>query len=88
MTIIVVIELFGSVFMRSCSFAIALLIGYMISSFTVDRNGDKYTNRDAISEAPPILFLWVKTFPIGFYTPAFLPVLIGFIVSTIGENKA
>jgi NCS2 family nucleobase:cation symporter-2 len=69
MVTIVFIELFGSVFMRSCSFAIAVLFGYMIAAFTEDSEGNSYTNRDAISEAPPILFLWVKTFPIGFYGP-------------------
>jgi len=33
--------------------------------------------------APAFTFLWVETFPIGFYGPAFLPILIGMLCSTI-----
>lgn len=91
MCTIIFLELFGSVFMRSCSFAIALLFGYMIAAFTEDREGNGYTNRDAIQEAPVVLFLWTKTFPIGFYGPAVIPVLIGFLVSSIetyGDTSA
>jgi xanthine/uracil permease len=28
-------------------------------------------------------FLWVHTFPIGFYAPAVLPCLLGFLVTTM-----
>ena len=41
--------------------------------------------------APWGTFLWVETFPIGFAPEALLPVLIGFVVSTvesIGDIKA
>jgi uric acid-xanthine permease len=88
---IVFLELFGSVFMRSCSFAIALLFGYLVAAFTVDREGNGYTNRDAMQAAPVVLFLWTKTFPIGFYAPAMIPVLIGYLVSSIetyGDTSA
>lgn len=88
---IITLELFGSVFMRSCSFAIALLFGYLVAALTTDRNGDGYTNREAIQDAPVVLFLWTKTFPIGFYGPAVIPVLIGFLVSSIetyGDTSA
>lgn len=91
MTLILVFELFGSPFMRSCGIAFALLIGYVVAMFTTDRNGDSYSNTTAISEAPSVLFLWTKTFPIGFYTPALLPTLIGYVVSTIetyGDSTA
>ena len=83
MTTIVFLELFGSPFMRSCSIAFALLFGYLISAFTTDGNGDSYTDNTTIKEAPVILFLWVKTFPIGFYSPALVPTLIAYVVSTI-----
>ena len=36
-----------------------------------------------ISAAPGITFLWVHTFPIGFYSAAVLPLMIGFIVTTV-----
>jgi xanthine/uracil permease len=83
MTMLIVIELFGSPFMRSCAIAFALLIGYLIAGVTTDRNGDKYTSMDAVDEAPAILFLWTKRFPIGFYAPALLPTLIAYVVSTV-----
>ena len=43
----------------------------------------KYLTADKISSAPSITFLWVHTFPIGFYAPSLLPLLIGFIVTTV-----
>jgi NCS2 family nucleobase:cation symporter-2 len=91
MTVIVIFELFGSPFLRSCGIAIALLLGYLLAAITEDRNGDPYTDSAAVKDAPAVLFLWVKTFPIGFYTPAFLPTLIAYIVSTVetyGDTSA
>lgn len=70
MSTIVLIELFGSPFLRSCGIAIALLLGYVLAAITTDRNGDSYTNTAAIKEAPTILFLWTRTFPIGFVSSA------------------
>ena len=37
----------------------------------------------AISNAAPITFLWVETFPIGFYGPAVIPLLIAYLVTTV-----
>ncbi|KAG7340888.1 xanthine permease [Nitzschia inconspicua] len=85
------IELFGSPFFRSCGIAVALLMGYVLASITTDRNGDSYVDLTKVQEAPAILFLWTKTFPIGFYTPALLPTLIAYVVSTIetyGDTSA
>lgn len=48
-----------------------------------DREGNSYTSKESIEDAPVILFLWTKTFPIGFYSPALLPVLVAYVVSTI-----
>eukprot|EP00798_Chlamydomonas_sp_ICE-L_P005798 gene5798-6079_t len=87
----VFLELFGSPFMRSAQVAIALLIGYALAAGTEDVNGDPYTSNSKIDAAPAITFLWVKTFRIGFYSPAILPVLIGFLVSgveSIGDISA
>lgn len=83
MCTMIVMELFGSHFVRSCSIAIAILIGYALSAITTDRNGDAFVDTTPVDEAPVILFLWTKTFPIGFHAPAFLPTLIAYIVSTI-----
>ena len=91
MSIIVVIELFGSVFMRSCSFATALLLGYALAAGSVDRNGDSYVRMELVQVAPAVTFLWVKTFPVGIYGPAIIPILIGVTVSSIetfGDSSA
>ena len=53
--------------------------------------GNRYVTFDSIANAPVITFLWTTKFPIGFYAPAVLPVLIGFVVSgveTIGDLTA
>lgn len=83
MCCLIFLELFGSPFIRSCSIALAILIGYFVASLTSDRNGDAYVSLEPVREAPVILFLWTKTFPIGFYAPAFLPTLIAYLVSTV-----
>lgn len=38
---------------------------------------------DIISQAPAITFLWVKRFPLGFYPPAILPLLIVFSITSV-----
>lgn len=85
------LELFGSPFLRASQVAIALLLGYALAAGTTDVEGNSYTSTKNIDAAPVITFLWVKTFPIGFYAPAILPVLVGFLVSgveTIGDISA
>lgn len=91
MIVIVFVELFGSIFMRSSSFAIALLLGFGLAAGTVDRNGDAYVSMQDVRDAPGLTFLWTKTFPIGFYAPSIIPVLISFTVSSIetfGDSSA
>mmetsp|Transcript_6629 Transcript_6629/g.11971 ORF Transcript_6629/g.11971 Transcript_6629/m.11971 type:complete len:566 (-) Transcript_6629:265-1962(-) len=91
MSVTLVLELFGSPFMRSCQVALALLIGYVLAAFTTDPNGDAYVSTEGIQTAPAITFLWTTYFPIGFYAPALLPVIIGFMVSgveSIGDLTA
>ncbi len=44
-----------------------------------------------IENAPVVTFLWVHTFPLGFYAPAVLPLLIVFCITsieTIGDVTA
>jgi uracil-xanthine permease len=91
MCTLIFLELFGSPFLRSCSIALAILIGYFVAALTTDREGNPYTDLEPVREAPTILFLWTKTFPIGFYGPAFLPTLIAYLVSTVetyGDTSA
>eukprot|EP00873_Tetraselmis_striata_P000948 jgi/Tetstr1/421212/TSEL_001117.t1 len=86
MVMTIVLELFGSPFLRSCQVAIALLLGYLLAATTTDYNGDKYVTTTGIENAPAVTFLWVKSFPIGFYAPALLPVLIGFVGGLLGDS--
>mmetsp|Transcript_24367 Transcript_24367/g.36111 ORF Transcript_24367/g.36111 Transcript_24367/m.36111 type:complete len:422 (-) Transcript_24367:46-1311(-) len=83
MCVLIFLELFGSPFLRSTSIAIAIMVGYILAACTSDRNGNPYVDTAPLEEAPVILFLWTKTFPIGFYAPAFVPTLIAYIVSTV-----
>jgi len=49
-----------------------------------DANGAiEYVTSAKLDNAPWLTFLWVETFPISFYGPALLPLIIGFLVSTI-----
>jgi len=79
---LVFIELFGSVFMKNCNVILALFFGYMIAGLT-DLDGDKYVDTSSIANAPSVTFLWVETFPIGFYGPAVIPILVAYLVTTI-----
>jgi len=79
---LVFIELFGSVFMKNCNVILALFFGYMIAGLS-DLDGAAYVDTSNIKTADPITFLWVETFPIGFYAPAVIPMLIAYIVTTI-----
>jgi NCS2 family nucleobase:cation symporter-2 len=43
----------------------------------------KFVPDTKIENAEPITFAWVENFPIGFYGPAVLPLLIAFLVTTV-----
>jgi len=63
-SLIVLIELFGSPFMRSAALVIALLVGTGVAAVaTVD--GNRFFNGKNVQSAPAITFLWVKRFPLG-----------------------
>ena len=53
--------------------------------------GAKYVDSTKIDSADAITFLWVETFKLGFYGPAVLPMLIGYLVTTtetVGDISA
>lgn len=79
---LVVVEMVGSTFMKNCNVIIALLFGYLIAGVT-DWKGEPYVDNDAIADAEPITFLWVKTVNLGFYGPAVFPLLIAYLVTTV-----
>lgn len=82
MCFLVVIEIFGSTFMKNCNVFLALMFGYFVAGVS-NHEGDDYVDTAAISNAKPITFLWVETFPIGFYGPAAIPLLIAYLVTTV-----
>jgi uric acid-xanthine permease len=79
---LIVIELFGSVFMKNCNVVIALLFGYMVAGLS-EYNGAPYVVTQNIKDAVPFAFVWTETFPIGFYAPAVFPMLIAYLVLTV-----
>jgi len=79
---LVVIELFGSTFMKNCNVVLALLFGYMIAGLS-NYDGLPYVDNQKIADAPAIDFLWTMWFGIGLYGPAVVPMLIAYIVTTV-----
>ena len=82
MLMLIIIELFGSPFMKNANVIIALLFGYFVAGVS-RAEGMKFVPDTKIENAEPITFAWVENFPIGFYGPAVLPLLIAFLVTTI-----
>jgi uric acid-xanthine permease len=80
---LVIIELFGSVFMKNCNVIIALLIGYAVAAVTTFPGGLRYVTNDNIVAAEAITFLWVQTFPLSFYAPAMVPLIVAYLVTTV-----
>lgn len=76
-SIIIVVEIFGSPFMRNIQVMLGLGAGIILAAAL------GYLQQDLIDAAPWVTFVWVETFRLGFYAPALLPVLIGYAVSTI-----
>jgi uric acid-xanthine permease len=85
MVALVFIEVFGSTFMKNCNVVLALLFGYFVAGVS-SHDGNDYIvtgENGAIARADAITFLWVETFPIGFYGPAVIPMLIAYLVTTV-----
>lgn len=74
---IVLVELFGSPFMRN----IGIVIGFGTGVIVAAALG--YMDDTIISRADWFTFLWVKRFKLGFFAPILIPVLLGYLVSTI-----
>merc|ERR1711903_27635 len=72
---LILVELFGSPFMKNANVIIALLFGYFVAGVS-RAEGNKFVPDTKIENAEPITFAWVENFPIGFYGPSVLPLLI------------
>jgi NCS2 family nucleobase:cation symporter-2 len=68
--------------MKNCNVILALLFGYFVAGVS-DLNGKAYIASDNIKNAEAITFLWVETFPLSFYGPAVIPLLIAYLVTTV-----
>lgn len=79
---LIIIELFGSPFLRNISVIIALLFGYMLAGVT-SHDGKDYVTSSQIDAAPAITFLWTTTFPLKIYGPAVLPLVIIYCITSI-----
>lgn len=82
---IVLVELFGSPFMRNGSIIIGLIVGCIVAGAT------GYIDSSSIKTSPAITFLWVHRFPLKIYAPAILPgiaVYIALALEAIGDITA
>ncbi|GAN08690.1 purine permease [Mucor ambiguus] len=82
---IVLIENLGSPFMKSSQIVIGLIVGLIVAAAC------GYVDHSTIDTAPPITFLWVKTFKITVYGPAVIPFLIVYLdnmLESIGDITA
>ncbi|CAM9517470.1 unnamed protein product, partial [Choristocarpus tenellus] len=68
--------------MRSINVVVSLLFGYLIAAVS-ENNGMKFVTTDKIDQADSITFLWVYTYPLSVYTPLLIPLLLGFLVTTV-----
>lgn len=83
--IIILVEIFGSPFLRNTQVMIGLIAGIILSAAL------GYIDKNLIDQAPWITFPLVRRFPLGFYAPAIIPVLIAYGVSaveTVGDITA
>ena len=88
--IFLLVEVFGSPFLRNTMVIWGLLGGYLIASIAT-YDGKKFVTTTRMNNAPAFTFIWVKTFPIGVHGPAIIPLLFAFMVTameTMGDVTA
>lgn len=80
--IFLVVEIFGSPFVRNTMVIWGLLGGYAIAALS-SYEGDRFVTTDRMNSSPVFTFLWVETFPIGIHGPAIIPMLFAFLVTAM-----
>ncbi|CAM9171480.1 unnamed protein product [Ascophyllum nodosum] len=81
-SMLVILEVLGSPFMRSINVVIALLFGYLVAA-VASKDGNNYAVSDKIDAADSVTFLWVYTYPLSVYPPLILPSILAFIITTV-----
>ncbi|KAF9575681.1 hypothetical protein EC968_002245 [Mortierella alpina] len=84
-SVIMVVELFGSPFMKNAQVVIGLAVGMIVAVAC------GYTTSASIDAAPTVTFLWTTTYKYGVYPPAIIPLLITYtlaMVESIGDITA
>jgi uracil-xanthine permease len=88
--IFMLVEIFGSPFMRNTMVIWGLLGGYAIAAMA-NYEGLRFVTTTRMKESPIFTFLWVYTFPISIHGPAVIPMLFAFMVTameTFGDVTA
>lgn len=80
--IFLVVEIFGSPFVRNTMVIWGLLGGYAIASLS-SYEGARFVTAERMNSSPVFTFLWVETFPIGIHVPAIIPMLFAFVVTAM-----
>jgi len=88
MFMLVLIELFGSPFLKNCNVVMGLIFGVMLAASDYKgtlsaSKGNPYMSEEQMKEAEGGNFLWTDTFPLGVYAPAIFPIFVCFIVTTV-----
>jgi uracil-xanthine permease len=78
----VIVELFGSPFLKNCNVVLGLLFGCLISA-VVTYDGKHFWNTSLMNSAPVVTFLWTQTFPLTLYGPIVIPAVIAYIVTAV-----
>ncbi|CAA7259443.1 unnamed protein product [Cyclocybe aegerita] len=82
---IIIVEMFGSPFMKNISIIIGLIVGCIVAGAA------GYMSDSTIRSAPAITFLWVHRFKLNVYPPAILPMLAVYVslaMEAIGDITA
>ncbi|KAK9899328.1 Xanthine/uracil permease [Cystobasidium minutum MCA 4210] len=74
---IILVELFGSPFMRNASIIMGLIVGMIVAG------GAGYVDGTSIKTAPVATFFWVHTFKLRIYAPAILPMMAVYVSLTM-----
>jgi len=85
---IVLLQSFGSPFLKNTSVIVGLAVGYLVAALSSYHDPEtqqnlRYVTTAEIDSAPWFSFLWLSHFRLGFHPPAFIPVLVGFLVTAL-----